>query len=133
MTSLKTIALVLVLVVAAAVALPTAALARTDNYVLCEEPFTNIPVKAGPTLNFRVVGLTRKSLDVVACKRGQAVIQAGFTKFGTKTLSYNQVGKLHVVVSGRKYTFALPQPAASGSYAWKGAIMRIQYSLPTGK
>jgi len=131
--SRKTILLVLALVVAVGVTVPAAALARSANSVLCEEPFTHIPAgKASKTLTFKMVALNGKSMVATSCKRGQAVIQTGFNKFGKKTLSYKQVGKLKVVIHTRTYTFAMPQPVASGSYAWTGAGTRIQYSLPTG-
>ena len=120
---------------AIAVALPAVALANASRGGgTCHASFSHVPGHASGTLAYKVVAVGKKhSAAALTCLRGKDVIQAGFTKFGKKTTNYRNVGKLKLTVSASRYTFALPKPVASGSYAWTGAGTRVQYSLPTGK
>jgi hypothetical protein len=124
----------LIAVLTIAAVLPALALAQGSRAeISCHATFSHQPVHTAGAIAYKVVAIKKsRSAAALSCARGKAVIQAGFTKFGKKTLNYRQVGKLHIVVSGGHYTLALPKPMASGSYAWTGAGTRVQYSLPTG-
>ena len=124
--------LIAVLVVAAF--LPALAIAQgSRTEVSCHATFSHQPVHTAGGLAYNVVAVNKShTAAALSCARGKAVIQAAFTTFGKKTLNYRNVGKIAVTVSRAKYSFALPKPMASGSYAWTGAGTRVQYGLPTG-
>ena len=121
-------------VLAAAAVITTSQAASSTTHRQCRASFAHTPGIRVKTVAFTVGTLPggHASAAATTCARGEAVIQAGFTRYGTKALDYHEVGKLEVVVAGTRYSLAYPRPLASGSHAWKGGSTMIQYSLPTG-
>jgi uncharacterized heparinase superfamily protein len=68
----------------------------------------------------------------LGCARGQAVIQAGFDRFGAAVAGYRALTRQRLSVDDVAYVAVLPTPAASGSHAWAGGGTTVAYSLPTG-